>query len=95
MNSRLTESQRILQQFVTGWQREWARRFINNYRRENAEIEVPPAIDAIRAMVDNMHADVKEIKQKTGLIEGIAHTFANLLKSGGKDAEKTYPSKSK
>lgn len=95
MNEELTESQQFLSKFITGWQRDWAKRFLLKYRRENDTIEVPAAVDAYREFNKVLHElrdDVSEVKQDAHkAAKGIQRWFT-ILKFGGSQAEEEYPS---
>lgn len=89
----------------TFWRFNWWKRLILENREENQYIVVPPSVakarnlnDIVRAMEDDLKdikKDTQETRRQTTLIEGIAHTFANMIKGSAKDVEKTYPSKGK
>lgn len=91
----MTESQKFLQQFITGWQRDWARHFLTKYRKENETIDVPHGVDAYREFnktLQELRVDVTDIKKtvkngKTrgrGLWQAIWHGFGVIKSEGDK-----------
>jgi hypothetical protein len=92
MNAGLTESQEILLDNVARTSRKvfLRRMMIGANRKENAD-EIRRIEDLLRGACD----DIREVKEKTGLIEGVGRMFATMIKGSHQDAERIYPSKKK
>jgi hypothetical protein len=92
MSANVTESQKFLSQFITGWQRDWARRFLLIHREEeNSKIAVPSSVDAWREFnrtLQSLKEDVTDIKETTHYSGNVLQTLAGIFKFGGKEMER-------
>ena len=90
MNTGLTETQEnLLDMVARPSKRGWLRRMLVDANRHSNDSE----IRRIERLLQDAHADIREVKDRTNLIEGVGRMFATMIKGAHQDAERIYPSK--